>query len=186
MMLKLKLQYVGHLMQRGDSLVKTLNDIRKAYAQQIADYDKDLNSRLVEAEATARQNQLNWEREQQEKDLQYFSGAIEGLYGTTQAYDTLISQLQASADPNREYKIMLALKAKQSLAEKLAQAAAKNAANASSSGGSGGGSGKSSKKSSSKKSSSKKATYTVTKNTGQSNQLTTQWLGNGAKGRAVK
>lgn len=132
-----------------------LNDIRKAYAQQISDYDKDLNNRLFEAEATARQNQLNWEREQQEKDLQYFSGAIEGLYGTTQAYDTLIAQLQASNDPNKEYKMMLALKAKQSLAEKLAQAAAKAAAkNAASS--SGGGSSKSSKKSSSKKSSGKK------------------------------
>ena len=185
-LIRLGTNYGSNVASNESARQGALNDIRKAYAQQIADYDKDLNSRLVEAEATARQNQLNWEREQQEKDLQYFSGAIEGLYGTTQAYDTLISQLQASADPNREYKIMLALKAKQSLAEKLAQAAAKNAANASSSGGSGGGSGKSSKKSSSKKSSSKKATYTVTKNTGQSNQLTTQWLGNGAKGRAVK
>ena len=87
------------------------NDIRSAYAQQIADYNKDLNERLATARATAEQNQMNWEREQLEKDLQYFSGAIEGLYNDRGSYLKLIDKLQASNDPNKEYKIMLATRA---------------------------------------------------------------------------
>lgn len=87
------------------------DSIRQAYAQQISDYNKDLNERLATAEATAEQNQINWEREQLDKDLQYFSSAIEGLYKKKSDYQKLIKQLQASDDPNRDYKIMLATRA---------------------------------------------------------------------------
>lgn len=87
------------------------NDIRNAYAQQIADYNKSLNERLAQAEATAQQNQIQWERERLEKDLQYFSGAIEGLYKDKSSYQKLIDQLKASKDPNKDYKIMLATRA---------------------------------------------------------------------------
>lgn len=87
------------------------DSIRQAYAQQIADYNKDLNERLAQAEATAEQNQITWEREQLDKDLQYFSSAIEGLYSKKGDYKKLIAQLQASNDPNKDYKIMLATRA---------------------------------------------------------------------------
>lgn len=87
------------------------NDIRKAYAQQIADYDADLNNRLYQAESTARQNQLNWEKEQLDKDLERFSGVIEGLYGSKKGYKKLIQRLKNSNDPNKAYKIMLARRA---------------------------------------------------------------------------
>lgn len=87
------------------------DSIRQAYAQQISDYNKDLNERLAQAEATAEQNQINWEREQLDKDLQYFSSAIEGLYKKKGDYQKLIKQLQASNDPNKDYKIMLATRA---------------------------------------------------------------------------
>lgn len=87
------------------------DSIRQAYAQQISDYNKDLNERLAQAEATAEQNQINWEREQLDKDLQYFSSAIEGLYTKKSDYQKLIAQLQASNDPNKDYKIMLATRA---------------------------------------------------------------------------
>lgn len=85
--------------------------IRNAYAQQIADYNKNLNERLATARATAEQNQLAFEREQMDKDLQQFSGVIEGLYTDKKGYQNLIAQLQASNDPNKEYKIMLATRA---------------------------------------------------------------------------
>lgn len=98
-----------------------LADYDRDYRTTLADYDKDYNSRLASAYATAYQNQINWEREQQQKDLEYFSGAIEGLYGDTASYDSLISQLEASSDPNKEYKIMLARKARQTLVDKLAE-----------------------------------------------------------------
>ena len=106
---------------------------------------------------TAKQNQIQYDTEQRQKDLEYFSGAIEGLYGDPAQYDALIAQLQASNDPNKEYKIMLANKAKQTLNDKIAEQQAELykqyleqqaalAAQKKSSGGSGGG-GKSSKKS---------------------------------------
>ena len=98
-----------------------LSDYDRDYRTTLADYDRDYNSRLASAYATAYQNQINWEKEQQQKDLEYFSGAIEGLYGDTASYDSLISQLEASSDPNKEYKIMLARKARQTLVDKLAE-----------------------------------------------------------------
>jgi hypothetical protein len=85
--------------------------IRQAYAQQIADYNKDLNERLAQAKATAEQNQITFEREQLDKDLERFSGVIEGLYTKKSGYEKLIEQLQKSNDPNKEYKIMLARRA---------------------------------------------------------------------------
>ena len=93
-----------------------LDAIRQAYAQQIADYNKDLNERLAQAQATAEQNQINWEREQIDKDLQRFSGVIEGLYNNRSDYQKLIDQLKASKDPNKEYKIMLATRAMNQIA----------------------------------------------------------------------
>ena len=106
-----------------------LADIRNAFRKQVADYNSAYKERLANAEATARENQLKWEKERVEKDLQYFSGAIEGLYNDRASYQNLISKLQASNDPNKEYKIMLATREMNKLA----------AANASSGGGGGGG-----------------------------------------------
>lgn len=88
-----------------------LSDIRKAYAQQIADYDADLNNRLYQAEASAKENQLKWEQEQADKDLERFSAAIEGLYTKKSSYKKLIEKLKKSNDPNKAYKIMLARRA---------------------------------------------------------------------------
>lgn len=95
-----------------------LADYDRDYQTSLSDYDKDYNARLTSAYTTAYQNQIQWEKEQQQKDLEYFSGVIEGLYGDTDKYDTLIAQLQKSDDPNKEYKIMLAQKAKQTLIDK--------------------------------------------------------------------
>ena len=101
---------------------KGLSDYDRDYQTSLSDYDKDYNSRLASAYATAYQNQINWEKEQQQKDLEYFSGAIEGLYGDTESYDNLIAQLEASKDPNKEYKVMLARKARQTLIDKIGEA----------------------------------------------------------------
>ena len=111
---------------------KALSDYDTQYQTTLSDYNRDYNSRLASAYATAYQNQIAWEKEQQQKDLEYFSGVIEGLYGSTESYDKLIASLKKSSDPNKEYKIMLAQKAKQTLVDKLAEQAA-------SSGGGGGG-----------------------------------------------
>lgn len=128
-LIRLGTNYGTNVANNETARSNALNDIRNAYAKQISDYDSDLRSRLIEAETTAKQNQINWEREQMDKDLERFSAVIEGLYKSKSSYQALIKQLQASNDPNKDYKIMLATRAM----------------NALSSGGSGGGGGGSSR-----------------------------------------
>ena len=127
-LIRLGTNYGTNVASNESARQNALDSIRQAYAQQIADYNKDLNERLAQAQATAEQNQINWEREQLDKDLQRFSGVIEGLYNDRGSYEALIKQLQASNDPNKEYKIMLATRAMNQL-------------DASSGGGGGGGGG---------------------------------------------
>ena len=115
-LLRLGTNYGSNVASNEAARASAADSIRQAYAQQIADYNKDLNERLAQAEATAEQNQINWENEQREKDLQYFSGAIEGLYNNRSDYQKLIQKLQASNDPNKDYKIMLATRAMNNIA----------------------------------------------------------------------
>lgn len=115
-LIRLGTNYGSNVATNESARQNALDNIRQAYAQQVADYNKDLNERLAQAKATAEQNQINWEREQLDKDLQRFSGVIEGLYNDRSSYEALIKQLQASNDPNKEYKIMLATRAMNQLA----------------------------------------------------------------------
>ena len=110
-LIRLGTNYGSNVASNETARQSAADSIRQAYAQQISDYNKDLNERLAQAQATAEQNQINWEREQLEKDLQYFSSAIEGLYNSKGGYQNLIAQLKASNDPNKDYKIMLATRA---------------------------------------------------------------------------
>ena len=109
--IRLNTNYGSNVASNEAARNSAADSIRSAYAQQIEDYNKDLNERLAQAEATAKQNQLTFEREQLDKDLERFSGAIEGLYKSKSGYKKLIEQLKASNDPNKEYKIMLARRA---------------------------------------------------------------------------
>lgn len=85
--------------------------IRQTYAQQIQDMRNNYNNRIVQAEADAKKNQLEWETTQLDKDLQRFSGTIQGLYKKKSSYEKLIKKLEASSDPNKKYKIALARQA---------------------------------------------------------------------------
>lgn len=93
------------------------NDIRNAYANQIYEANANMNNKLTEMRAAAEQNQLNWEKEQMDKDLERFSGVIEGLYTKKSSYKKLIEKLKKSSDPNKSYKIMLAKRAMNQLKE---------------------------------------------------------------------
>ena len=140
-LIRLGTNYGSNVAANESARQGALNDIRSAYAKQVADYNKGLNERLAEAESTARENQINYEREKQEKDLEYFSGAIEGMFATKEGYQNFINQLAASNDPNKYYKIQLAMKAMNQLAAEEQKKAAASA----SSGGGGKKSGKSGK-----------------------------------------
>lgn len=87
------------------------DDIRNAYAKQLYEANANLTDKLREIRLAAEQNQLNWEKEQMDKDLERFSGVIEGLYTKKKNYKKLIEKLKKSNDPNKEYKIMLAKRA---------------------------------------------------------------------------
>ena len=116
-LLRLGTNYGTNVANNESARQNALAELRNSYAKQISDYDSNLNERLASAEATARQNQINWEREQIEKDLQYFSGAIEGLYSSKDGYKKLIAKLKESNDPNKAYKIMLATRAMNQIKE---------------------------------------------------------------------
>lgn len=85
--------------------------LRQTYAQQIQELNNNYNQQISDAQATAQQNQMKWEEEQLDKDLQRFSGAIQGLYKSRDSYKKLIEKLKASNDPNKDVKIMLARQA---------------------------------------------------------------------------
>ena len=116
-LLRLGTNYGTNVANNESARATAENNIRNAYAKQIYDSEANLKSRLDEAYATAEENQANWEQAQIEKDLQYFSGAIEGLYTKKDSYKKLIEKLKASNDPNRDYKIMLARRAMNQLKE---------------------------------------------------------------------
>lgn len=115
-LLRLGTNYGSNVAANEAARNKAAEDIRSAYAQQVADRNSELAQTLSTAQAAARENQLKWENEQKEKDLQYFSGAIEGLYKSRKGYKKLIEQLKKSKDPNKDVKIMLATRAMNMLA----------------------------------------------------------------------
>ena len=110
-----------------------LDALRQTYINKKAAYDEQMDKELNQMYDTAVQNQMTWEREQLDKDLERFSGAITNQYATPNEYLTLIAELQKSNDPNKEYKIMLARQAMNALARELEEQAATK------SGGGGGG-----------------------------------------------
>ena len=116
-LIRLGSNYGTNVSQNEAARQTALKDIRDAYAQQLADYNKSLSERLATAKATAQENQLKWESEQADKDLQRFSGVIEGLYNDVGSYLTLIEKLKASKDPNKDMKILLATHAMNALAK---------------------------------------------------------------------
>lgn len=90
-------------------------DIRRSYAEQIANTTQDWNKQIAEAQKAANDKQIEWERHQIEKDLEQFSSVIEGLYKSKKGYKKLIAKLKASNDPNKKMKIMLATRAMNAL-----------------------------------------------------------------------
>lgn len=115
-LIRLGSNYGSNVSQNESARNTALAEIRRAYAEQLAKYNSDLSTRLANAKQTAEENQLKWESEQADKDLQRFSGVIEGLYNDKASYLELINQLKASKDPNKDTKILLATHAMNNLA----------------------------------------------------------------------
>lgn len=110
-LIRLGTNYGSNVAANNQARISAENDIRNAYAQQLADYQRTYRERLSDAQKTARENQLTWEQHQVERDLEQFSSVIEGLYKSKKGYQKLIKRLKASNDPNKKMKIMLARRA---------------------------------------------------------------------------
>lgn len=114
-MIRLGTNYNTNVANNEAARGTAINNLRTSYGTQLQDLDNDFNSKIADAEATARENQLKWEQEQLDTDLQRFSASITGLYKTEKGYKKLIEKLKKSNDPNKKYKIALARQAMNAL-----------------------------------------------------------------------
>lgn len=185
-LLRLGTNYNTNVANNESARQTAANDIRNAYAKQIYETNASMNNKLTEMRAAADQNQLNWEKEQMDKDLERFSGVIEGLYTKKSSYKKLIEKLKKSSDPNKSYKIMLARRAMNQLKESGGSGGSRGGSRSYGGGGYSGGGYSSGSDGGDNSGGSRSPNYTYTKNTGQKNQLTSYWLGKGAKGHVTR
>ena len=109
--IRLNTNYGSNVASNEAARNSAAENIRQTYAQQIADYNSNLENTLRQAYETAYHNQVEYENNQKQRDLEQFSNVIEGLYTSKKGYKNLIAQLRKSNDPNKEMKIMLATRA---------------------------------------------------------------------------
>lgn len=93
------------------------NEIASNYAQMLFDLNKAYDEDLA-AKRAAYLERADTEAKNEEKaQLQYFAQAITNQYKSREGYEKLIKQLQASDDPQKVAKIMLARQAMNNLKE---------------------------------------------------------------------
>ena len=105
------------------------NEITNNYAQMLFDINKAYDEDLAAKKAAYLERADTEAKAEEQRQLQYFAQAITNQYKSREGYEKLIKQLQASDDPQKVAKIMLARQAMNNLQE-------------SSSGGGGGGGGR--------------------------------------------
>lgn len=93
------------------------SDIRNNYAQILADLKKAYNEDLAAKRAAYSERADSEAKAEELRQLQYFSQAITNQYKNRAGYENLIKQLQASNDPQKVAKIMLARQAMNNLPE---------------------------------------------------------------------
>lgn len=120
-MIRLGTNYNSNVANNEAARGSAIGSLRTTYGTQLEDLDNDYNQRITDALATAQQNQLKWEQEQLDTDLQRFSASITGQYKTKKGYEKLIKKLKESNDPNKKYKIALARQAMNALKDEGAK-----------------------------------------------------------------
>lgn len=121
--------------QRAEDLKREDEAIARAQAERAEDLriqrEKDEYERNARLQDIAREEARNkilderyeseWQTSRQDKDLENFAGAIDGMYNKPESYENLIKRLKASDDPNKETKIMLARRALANLRDEIAE-----------------------------------------------------------------
>lgn len=114
--LRLGTNYGSNVAENESGRNSSLAALAQTYANKKAEYDEEYDNKLQSAYLTMLENQQKYEQEQREKDLQYFANSISGRFSSVGEYESLIRQLRASNDPNKDYKIALAQQAMNALA----------------------------------------------------------------------
>lgn len=117
--LRLGTNYGSNVAENESGRAANLAALAQTYATKKAEYDEEFDNKLQSAYLTLLENQNKYEQEQREKDLQYFANSITGRFGKVSEYQDLIKQLQASSDPNKNYKIALAQQAMNALSKEI-------------------------------------------------------------------
>lgn len=114
--LRLSTAYGNNIASNEASRNSALASANNTYENEWNDYLINYNSNLASQLAQAQQNDVAYQRELAERDLSQFAASITGRFATRGEYATLIAQLRASNDPNKEYKIALAQQAMNNMA----------------------------------------------------------------------
>lgn len=114
--LRLNTAYGNNIASNEASRNSALASANNTYENEWNDYLANYNSNLASQLAQAQQNDITYQRELAERDLSQFAASITGRFATKGEYATLIAQLKASSDPNKDYKIALAQQAMNNMA----------------------------------------------------------------------
>lgn len=129
-LIRLGTNYNSNVAANNQARDNAANEITNNYAQMLFDLNKAYDDDLATKRAAYLEKADSEAKAEEARQLQYFSQAITGQYKTKEGYEKLIKKLQASNDPQKVAKIMLARQAMNALKEE-------------SSGGGGGGGGRS-------------------------------------------
>lgn len=114
--LRLSTAYGNNIASNEASRNSALASANNTYENEWNDYLTNYNSNLASQLAQAQQNDVAYQRELAERDLSQFAASITGRFATKGEYATLIAQLRASNDPNKDYKIALVQQAMNNMA----------------------------------------------------------------------
>jgi hypothetical protein len=114
-MLRLNTAYGNNVANNESARNSALSSVNTNYENEWNDYMKNYNQNLADALSQAQENDVAYQRELQERDLQQFSASITGRFRTRAGYKNLIAILRKSSDPNKKYKIALAQQAMNAL-----------------------------------------------------------------------
>lgn len=114
-MLRLNTAYGNNVANNENARNSAISSVNTNYENEWNDYMNNYNQNLAQALSQAQENDVAYQRELSERDLQQFASSITGRFATRGEYATLIAQLRKSDDPNKEYKIALAQQAMNAL-----------------------------------------------------------------------
>lgn len=114
-LLRLNTAYGNNVANNENARNSAISSVNTNYENEWNDYMNNYNQNLAQALSQAQENDVAYQRELSERDLQQFASSITGRFATRGEYATLIAQLRKSSDPNKEYKIALAQQAMNAL-----------------------------------------------------------------------